>query len=255
MLGDREFTAADLDLVCETASRFPQLSRWELALTICENLPWEAPNGRPRVHSCLVLLEQLAAAGRVVLAPKRPQGPRRARAARADALPPIAIVASLTDVRPVTVEPVPADEQPRWDATMAAEHAQGFRRAFGAHQRYWIHGLFQGQPVILGGLLFAASARHVACRDVWLGWGPLQRKRFRYRLVANSRFLIRVGVQVPHLASHALALALRRLPGDWLGRFTPSRATTSRRSGSRVPAPKPQASSPGRQPPCPSGQV
>ena len=205
--------------MCETAGRFPQLSRWELALTICENLPWEAPNGRPRVHSCLVLLEQLAAAGRVVLPPKRPQGPRRARAARANALPPIAIVASLTDVRPVTVEPVPADEQPRWDATMAAEHAQGFRRAFGAHQRYWIHGLFQGQPVILGGLLFAASARHVACRDVWLGWGPLQRKRFRYRLVANSRFLIRVGVQVPHLASHALALALRRLPGDWLGRF------------------------------------
>ena len=26
-------------------------------------------------------------------------------------------------------------------------------------------------------------------------------------------------VRVPHLASHALALALHRLPGDWLARF------------------------------------
>lgn len=102
---------------------------------------------------------------------------------------------------------------------MAAEHAQGFRRAFGAHQRYWIRGRVQGQPVILGGLLFAAAARHVPCRDVWPGWTPFQRKRFRYRLVANSRFLIRSGVQVPHLASHALGLAVRRVRGDWRERF------------------------------------
>ena len=209
----------DLELVGDTAKRFPQLSRWELALTICENLPWQAPNGRPRVHSCLVLLEQLAAAGLVLLPAKAPQGVRRTRAARAEALPPVAVLARLADVRPVTVEPVPPEEQPLWDATVAAEHAQGFRRAFGAHQRYWIRGRVQGQPVILGGLLFAAAARHVACRDVWLGWTPLQCKRFRYRLVANSRFLIRAGVQVPHLASHALALALRRLPQDWRIRF------------------------------------
>ena len=218
-IGDREFTAADLELVYETSKRFSRLSRWELALTICENLGWEAPNGRPRAHSCLVLLEQLAAAGLVVLPAKARQAAHRPRAARAQVLPPVAIVARLADVRPVTVVPVPADEQPQWDATMAAEHAQGFRRAFGAHQRYWIYGQFEGQPVILGGLLFAAAARHVACRDVWLGWSPLQRKRFRYRVVANSRFLIRAGVQVPHLASHALALALRRLPQDWRDRF------------------------------------
>ena len=155
--------------MCETAKRFPRLSRWELALTICENLAWEAPNGRPRAHSCLVLLEQMAAAGLVVLPAKAPQAPPRRRAAGAEALTALAIVARLADVRPVTVAPVPAGEQPLWDATMAAQHAQGFRRAFGAHQRYWIHGQFEGQPVILGGLLFAAAARHVACRDVGVG--------------------------------------------------------------------------------------
>ncbi len=34
-------------------------------------------------------------------------------------------------------------------------------------------------------------------------------------LVQNSRFLIMPGVEVPHLASHALGLAARRLPDDW----------------------------------------
>ena len=60
--------------------------------------------------------------------------------------------------------------------------------------------------MILGALLFAAPARHVACRDVWLGWGPLQRKRFRQRLVANRRFLIPAGVAAPPLASHQLCM-------------------------------------------------
>ena len=34
-------------------------------------------------------------------------------------------------------------------------------------------------------------------------------------MVNNSRFLILPGVRVPHLASHALGLAVRRLAGDW----------------------------------------
>ncbi len=100
-VGDREFSATDLEWVCEATRRFPRLGRFELALTICENLPWEAPNGRPGVHSCLVLLERLAAAGRAVLPAKVRQGARRAQATRAEALPPVALVA---------VEPVPPEE-------------------------------------------------------------------------------------------------------------------------------------------------
>lgn len=138
---------------------------------------------------------------------------------RAEALRPLEIAKTLVEIRPVVVEPVPAPEQPVWDATVAAHHALGFRRAFGAHQRYWIYGQVGDRREILGGLLFAAAARNVAVRDAWLGWTPLQQQRFRHRVVANSRFVILRGVRVPHLASHALALTLRRLPGDWLERF------------------------------------
>jgi hypothetical protein len=206
-------------LIRWSAERFPALSRWELAHTICENLPWKAPNGQLRVHECLPLLEQLGTAGMIALPAKRALAASRPARLRAEPLVMKEIVATLAELQPVTVEPVPPNEQAVWDATMAQQHPLGFRRAFGAHQRYWIHGQFGGRPVILGALLFAAPAKDVAVRDAWLGWTHQQQQRFRQRVVANSRFLILAGVHVPHLASHALALAVRRLPRDWRERF------------------------------------
>jgi hypothetical protein len=119
-------------------------------------------------------------------------------------------------LRPVTVDPVPLEEQPLWNATIDAHHPLGYRRPFGAHQRYWIKS--KGRD-ILGAILFAAAAKALADRDAWIGWTPFERRRFLYRIVGNSRFLILPGVQVPHLASHALALATRRLQTDWQSRY------------------------------------
>lgn len=213
------FSSADLELVRWTCARFRQLSRTELALTICENLGWTAPNGQMRVQACLPLLEGLAAAGVVTLPHKQPRRPYRPARPRAAPLPPVEVSGTLRDLGPVRVEPVLAEAQAMWDATMAAEHPLGFQRAFGAHQRYWIVAEREGRRMILGGLLFAAAALHVAARDAALGWSRAERQRYRHRLVSNSRFLIRSGVHVPHLASHALGLALRRLRRDWQGRF------------------------------------
>ncbi|MEW6426359.1 MAG: Druantia anti-phage system protein DruA, partial [Bacillota bacterium] len=120
---------------------------------------------------------------------------------------------------PVTVDPVPVEEQHLWNATVAAYHPLGYRQPFGAHQRYWIHSRAEGKVEILGALLFAAAARKVAVREAWIGWTALERNRFRYRIVNNSRFLILPGVQIPHLASHALALAARRIRADWQKRY------------------------------------
>ena len=213
------FSEADLDLIRWTANRFSGLSRTELARTICENLPWLAPNGQLRVHECLPLLEQLAEAEVIKLPAKQARAGYRSTGPQEEPLAVREVVARLDEVRPVRVEPVPAAEQAIWDATMARYHPLGFKRAFGAHQRYWIRGELRGEPVILGALLFAAAARHVAVRDAWLKWTREQQQRFRYRIVANSRYLILPGVQVPHLASHALSLALRRLPDDWQARY------------------------------------
>jgi len=218
-VGDRQFGEEDLELIRWTTQEFPGLSRMEVASTVCENLPWKAPNGRLQVYSCLRLLEQLAEAGSIQIPPKRDLAVYRKARLRADPLPHTGIAASLAEVRPVSVEPVPGDEQGVWDATMAYHHALGFQRAFGAHQRYWIYGTVGGERVVLGAFLFAAAARSVTVRDAWLGWSPAQQQRFRQRVVSNSRMLILSGVRVPHLASCALGAALRRLPEDWQARY------------------------------------
>jgi len=218
-IGNREFTAEDLALVESTTRRFGRLSRYELALTICENLPWKAPNGQLKINACLPLLEGLEAAGLVALPAKRARAKPRTAQLRAEPLLAIEVQGPLGAVQPVTVEPVPANEQPMWDATMAEHHPLGYRRAFGAHQRYWICSGAREAPRVLGGFLFAAAAKALAVRDEWIGWTPMQRQRFRYRVVGNSRFLLLPGVAVPHLASHALSLAVRRLGADWQRRF------------------------------------
>ncbi len=218
-VGSRMFTAEDIELIRWTVGRFGTLSRWELALTVCENLPWRAPNGQLKIAACVGLLQRLAAAGEIALPAVRRQGPAPTEERRGTAPPSPVVHTTLAALRPVRVEPVPADEGPVWNAMMAEYHPLGFRRAFGAHQKYWVHDEATGRPRVLGGLLFAASAKALAVRDAWIGWSDAERRCGLHRIVANSRYLLLPEVVVPHLASHVLALALRRLPGDWVRRY------------------------------------
>ena len=218
-VGERLFTQADIDLIRWTVERFPRLSRSELASTVCENLSWTAPNGQLRIYACLPLLDELAAAGVIPLVPMAKGIPRRPTRSPAAPLPPLDLTVPLHALQPVRVEPVPDDQRDLWNATMDAHHPLGFSRAVGAHQRYWIVGVWNASPVILGAMLFAAAARNVSVRDDFVGWTVTEQARYRQRVVAQSRYLIRPGVRVPHLASYALARATRRLGGDWLERF------------------------------------
>ncbi len=219
-VGSRKITTEDLALIRWTVRRFGALSRTELAETLCENLGWKAPNGRPKTAACVGLLERLAAAGEIALPTPRGQPRATGGLERQGTAPPSPVVhTTLAALRPVRVEPVPADEGPAWNAMMAEYHPLGFRRAFGAHQKYWVQDEATGRPRVLGGLLFAASAKALAVRDAWIGWSDAERRRGLHRIVANSRYLLLPEVVVPHLASHVLALALRRLRGDWVRRY------------------------------------
>ena len=56
----------------------------------------------------------------------------------------------------------------------------------------------------------------MAPRDAWIGWSEPARQRNLPRVVNHGCYLILPWVEIPHVASHVLALAARRLPGDWL---------------------------------------
>ena len=78
-----------------------------MAYTICENLDWKAPNGKDRLHSCLDLLEKLAADEILDLPEKRKLAPYKKAKIKGEPLPEIQIKCLLKALQPVTVEPVP----------------------------------------------------------------------------------------------------------------------------------------------------
>ena len=69
----RRFTRKQLVEVQETVETFKNLSRQELALTLCEHLNWKNPAGKLKIHSCFALLDKLEAEGIVTLPAKKKQ--------------------------------------------------------------------------------------------------------------------------------------------------------------------------------------
>jgi hypothetical protein len=136
-------------------------------------------------------------------------------------LAPLEINTSLAALQPIRVLPVGSTDEEKisWNATMATYHPLGYQRAFGARQHYWIVSEAGPKPQRLGGLLFSSSAKALEARDTWIGWDITTRAKFRARIINNSRYLILPGVHVPHLASHVLALTIRRIRADWQARY------------------------------------
>lgn len=220
-IGDRYFSPDDIALLRETLRRFHRLSREEMVATLCENLAWIAPNGKPRRGACRELLAAIAATHWMPVPPARPHraSGRGGRERQGAPIPRVALQAPLRAVQPVRLVPVEEADQPVWAATMATYHPLGYQRAFGARQQYWIVSQAGPEPVRLGSLLFATAAQKLAARDTWIGWDAPTRAQFRARIVNNSRFLIVPGVEVPHLASHVLGLAVRQIRQDWQARY------------------------------------
>ena len=201
----------------KTVKMFPALSRHELAATLCTHLGWFTPKGRDRLGSCLRMLEQLESCGIVSLPAKRPgsrtgTGGRRPRhTSRSD--PGSAIACGLQELMPLELEVVAEGEAvEEWKELMDRHHELGYRHPFGCFLRYWLRDRRGRQ---LGCLLFEAGTTRLPCRDAWIGWRDRDRAKRLKGVVSNSRFLIFPWVRVPYLASKALSMAVRRLPGDW----------------------------------------
>jgi hypothetical protein len=217
----RRFTRKQLAQVEETVKQFPQVSRTELAHTLCEHLNWKTPNGKNKVESCLTLLEKLEAQGVVRLPAKqsRPVPQRRVPLLENDRSE-TPIEAVLSTLTPILLEAVRSGgpDREQWKGYLQTFHYLGYRQPIGPHLGYWIVSKPHQQR--LGCLLFSASAAWaMAPRDRWIGWDPQHRKKLLHLVLSNDRFLIFPWVHVPHLASHALSLATRQIGDDWVQAF------------------------------------
>ena len=117
---------------------------------------------------------------------------------------------------PITLEVAShSHAEPLWDQLVRGYHYLGYHRLLGHRLKYL--AFLQGRPV--AALSFSAPALALRVRDKYIGWSAAQRRAHLDRLVNNSRFLIPPWVEVKNLASHVLARAVARLPGDWEARF------------------------------------
>lgn len=216
-LSGREFTAQEIQDLQETVRVFGRLSWRELLQTICEHLSWVTPAGRYKLASCRKALVQLEALGLVQLPARHPRKEREPKILLgAGTVAEEEIVGTVRDVVPVELEPVCGKEPIRlWNEYVHRYHPLGYKRPFGAHQRYFLMG--RGRR--LGCLLFASSAWALWERDRWIGWTERDRAQRLNWVVANTRFLIFPWVRVRNLASKALSLAAQRIRGDWEQRY------------------------------------
>lgn len=215
-LAGRTFSAQELALVKQLIADYPQLSRHELAATACELLAWERPNGQLKTRECRDLLERLIQRDPLTLPALRPGRPRgsTARTLTPDTPPSAVVLEPLSTLRPIQLVRVQSKSQrAQWREAVAQYHYLGERTPFGAHLRYLIHAGGTGQP--LGALQFSSPAWRMKARDQWIGWDNVTRERALQHIVNQSRFLLLPWINVPHLASHVLALSARRIRSDW----------------------------------------
>ena len=197
-------------------------SRRALVEQFARAVGWCDAKGRLSVSSASVALRRLEAQGQVQLPPMA----CRAKGARPRGLcddgqplpdlPPLpaqgGAVAGLR-MRLIQDEHDPAHRI--WNRLIAREHPLGRRPLVGAQLRY----LVECDQGILGAFGFGPPAYHLECRDQWIGWTLKARAQNRGRVLGLSRFLLRPGLRVPHLASQCYGRVLRQVAADWQERY------------------------------------
>ncbi|MDR2350744.1 MAG: IS701 family transposase [Deltaproteobacteria bacterium] len=98
-----------------------------------------------------------------------------------------------------------------WDHLVREYHYLGSENMIGSRVKYLIY--LGARPV--GAISFCSAAYRLGLRDLFVGWDDETRSRHLPSLLNNNRFLILPWIRIRNLASHALALALRRVSYDW----------------------------------------
>ena len=178
-------------------------SRNQLADRVCAAFGFRDARGRLQRMTCMKALAVLEAEGHISLPPSR--SVRRRQKHVVDPVAPACdvpdAVGAVEGLKLVLV--TDARQRAIWNG--AHEHPRGAGPFVGCQLRYLV-GSAHGW---LGAVGFAASARHLVCRDHWIGWNDDRRRACLHRVLCLSRFLIRPGVECRNLASHVL----RRVAG------------------------------------------
>jgi len=214
----RDFTGEMISRIQAKVNAEPDLSRRQLSRQVCEWLDWRKADGGWKEGSCRKALARLNRKNVLVLPERRRICTERAGPAPAK-VKVEEVRATLGELGEVSVSPVlsrhsPASKISR--ALLQEHHPLGAGRSRGAQMRYLVRSSRFGP---LGVLSFSSGAWALRKRDQHIGWSEAARRQNLQYVVSNDRFLILPSVHVENLASHVLALVLKRLPQDWEQRY------------------------------------
>jgi len=207
----RVATPEDVTFINELIAQNPHDSRYVLSKKLCHQWNWVQPNGALRDMVCRGFMLALHRAGYIRLPPRRTDmvnplvNPNRPPLVRADQTP---LVSDLKRVRPLEFRQVRrSSSDPMFNSLMEQHHYLGYCQPVGEHLKYIV---FAGsRPVAC--LSWSSAARHIGCRDRFIGWPPAVRRQNLHLIAYNHRFLLLPWVCIEHLASHILGRMTRML--------------------------------------------
>ena len=217
----REVGSAELAQIRGWLSLHPEWSRRRLSQELAREWEWRTPTGQLKDIAARDLLNRLAARALIRLPARQRRGGRqtpRALGSRVQGVLELAARGPIqprcfSELWPLSWHPVQPGQPERAAVAryLAEHHYLGYPDALG--QIHYLVRDRQDQDVAC--LLFGPASWKVAVRDQFIGWSGSQRQSRLAHLANNSRFLILPWIQTPHLASHLLAQAVRRLRRDW----------------------------------------
>jgi hypothetical protein len=217
MLSGRYFSKKELRQIQETVKMFPNLSRTELAFTICEHLSWITPKGSNKINSCLGALEQLENREYIKLPQKEAKKNRITKKIvwSDKTVEETQIVCSLEEIAPLELKIVKdKDEVCLWNEYVDRYHYLGYKHPIGDTLRYFIVSKKLNNR-LLGCLMFTPAVWHLSDRDSFIGWDKKDREKRLNLIVNNNRYLLLPWIKVENLASKALSIVVKRIQNDW----------------------------------------
>lgn len=198
----------------------PSWSRTKLSKELCARWRWYRRDGSLKDMSCRSMLLKLERRGLLELPSPLHDGCNRSRGQQTPGIPhsTVAIEADLASLQPVRLLEVRGGGyyEDLFNCLLNNYHYLGFKTTVGEYMKYLVVDRSE-RP--LGCVLFGAAAWKAKARDEYIGWSIPEREKNLNDLTSNTRFLILPWVRVPHLASHILGQALRRLNNDWRKRY------------------------------------
>lgn len=119
---------------------------------------------------------------------------------------------TVKQLQPIEIEQVRGSKEEKvFNGLIEQYHYLGYSHPVGEQLKYIVYS--HGREIAC--FAWSSAARHIGCRDRYIGWsGEVRKINIRY-IGYNSRFLILPWVRSKYLASHLLGRIVREVRRDW----------------------------------------